>query len=86
MIFFGGNGFYPTTLELSLNEPLIIHNQIREYYLGAVFTFVRETPSRKVFTSKGVVHGNFTEVIFKEQGVYTVFFEQYPAKAKITVK
>ncbi len=84
LIFFGSRGFYPRELKLKMRDNLIMYNYNEDYHLGAVFTFVQETP-RKVFTSKGVNHGNFTELEMKDVGEFIVFFEQYPARAKITV-
>ena len=85
MIFLGRGGFYPPNITISKGEDLILHNQNREYFLGATFTFIREKPTRKVVVSDGIPHGNFTRVELTEPGEYKFFFEQYNAKGKVTV-
>ena len=84
IIFFGKKGFYPQEVKINVGDKLKIYNY-NDVYLGAVFTFVREMPSRLVFNSEGVPPKNSTEVEIKEAGEYTLFYPEYPARAKVIV-
>lgn len=84
IIFFGDGGFYPQEVKINAGGKVRIYNY-NDVYLGAVFIFVREKPSRIVFNSKGVPPKNSTEVEIKEAGEYALFYPEYPARAKVIV-
>lgn len=85
IIFKGKGGFYPMQIKIKAGDKVIIHNR-NDQYSGAGFTFIREKPSRKVFSTKGIDLGDSAEVIIDEPGEYTVFSPEHAGRGKIVAE
>jgi len=85
MVFYGRDGFYPNDAKIRSGEKIIVHNE-NENWEDLVLTITRQKPRRKTIISDEIKIGESGEVVFEEQGNYTVFNVQYVPRAYVVVE